>query len=172
MKRWYVLHVETGREQTIDANLTAKQYETYCPLVFRDQRKFSRRPMNIVEALFPAYAFIQMDEDGDWEGVKVFGEMVQVLRGPDGYPEPIADDIIDLLKSRENEQGVHTVTAWRYRPGDKVVIKRGVPDGLKGREVIIEEIRNQLQARKLSVNIEIFGTVQKIDLKESDVEPV
>lgn len=175
MKRWYVLNTDKGREQTIEANLALKGYNTYCPMVLKDRRVLTTyatvKP--ITEPLFPTYLFIQMDDDGDWEGIRVMGERVQILKDrATGYPEPIDDEFIRLLRSRENSQGFHEVAAWRYREGDRVRMKRNIPEGLRGRELIIEAIKDELSKRKVSVAFEFLGRKQVIEVDEQDIEQV
>lgn len=164
-KRYYVIHTEKGREQTIDVNLTAKGYEIYCPLVLVDRRILARWRNKYVEPLFPCYLFLHMDEDGDWPGLKIFGEIIQILKGPEGYPEPIDDKIIELLKSHENENGVHEIGDWRYRAGDRVRLKKGA---FAGYEAIISEVPE----KRLTVVFKIMQREIKIPVTDRDIEPV
>lgn len=168
LKKWFVLFMEKGKERLIDARLTAKGYTIYCPLVYRDRRNMNGIYRNVqIEPLFPTYMFLHMAIDGDWINLNVFGEFLQVLKGVDGYPAILGNDIIALLRAHENAQGVHDVTSWRYRKGDCVAPKKGP---FKDFEAIIEETNSEKRAVKLS--LWLLGRKTEVLMSEADIRPV
>ena len=166
MRRWYVIKTKGRGEQTADLNLHLQGYETYLPLVYKDRRKNPYGNV-VVESLFPTYFFIRMDiGKDDWRPIKHTKGVVKIVSGGENdEPLPVDDKIIEILKGRENEQGVHEITDWQYRKGDRVRVKAGPFHD-------VEAIIHAKKDDRIVILLDVMGKTLKLKMQQKHVEPV
>ncbi|HEX8149140.1 MAG TPA: transcription termination/antitermination NusG family protein [Pyrinomonadaceae bacterium] len=162
---WYAIHTHARQEARADSNLRAWKVETLAPML-RGTRYDGGRLCTVAKPLFPRYIF------GRFKASELLHK-VSFTRGVSGVvcfggnPTPVADPIIDLLRSRMDADGYVTV-GERFEAGDPVVIKAGPFKDLKGvfeREVgHTDRVVLLLDAINYQSRIEVQrGLVQKLD---------
>lgn len=125
MSSWYAVYTHSHSEMKAQINLEQQGFETYYPR-FQKQRRHARRLDTIMAPLFPRYIFVKFDMEMDrWRvihstiGVK---QLVQFGEMPATVPEQIIDDI----RTSENERGL--IVLNNRAPmikGDRVQVIRG-----------------------------------------------
>ena len=133
MLRWYLVHTKRAQEATAAAQLARQGFEIYLPRLAQPIRRRGRWQSRI-EALFPAYLFLRVDEGKQALGpVRSTVGISHLVRFGSNYAI-VPDRLIDALKSCEDpETGLHRLE----RPclpaaGSHVRIFSGPFDGLEG----------------------------------------
>ena len=127
---WYLVYTKPNQEHIAEENLQRQGYETYLPLtsLLRRQRGKSIRKIG---PLFPRYLFIYLSDQVDnWGPIRStlgVGSLVKFGMKPAKVP----DELVDDLKSRESEPGVHPVKLQEFTKGDKVRIAEGPFEGFE-----------------------------------------
>lgn len=125
---WYLVHTKPRLEQVALANLERQGYECYLPTL-RVERVVRRRATMAVEPLFARYLFIRLDSGGQgksWLPIRSTLGVHQLVRfGP--RPAKVADDLVDLLRQREQTLPVKGL----FQSGQTVVIAAGPFAGLQ-----------------------------------------
>jgi transcriptional antiterminator RfaH len=105
MKQWHVVHCHTSSEIKAVVNLERQGFECYLPF-YTKSRRHARRVDQVKVPLFPRYLFVRFDRQADrWRSINsTIGVNRLISNGED--PVPIADVLIDDIRSRENDQGV------------------------------------------------------------------
>lgn len=134
--RWYVVETTVGRERETAKNLKADGFEVYLPM-----RRASPRAIKIhAVAFFPRYLFTRLSVgEAGWEGV--FSAVgVQSLLGNAQRPIPLADRLIELIRSRERDGFIPiepiTIAPIPFSKGDHVKVADGP---LSGFEAVFHE---------------------------------
>lgn len=117
---WILLQSVYGKELQAESDLVSNGYQVYLPRKRIDLRTKRNRKI-IIEALYPSYLFLFVCEgETDLHPVKKIARIVH-------FGNDIArasDSLITLMKSSEDEQGVHQ-TKYEYARGDMVRVKSG-----------------------------------------------
>lgn len=122
--RWYVIHTKPKQEYRASGNLLAWGVETLSPrLKSRRPSNFTGMPVEQVNPLFPRYIFARFDAATMLHKVW-FTRGVNNVVSFGGNPVPVNDDIISVLQSKLDEDGlVRHSEDLSY--GDKVKITSG-----------------------------------------------
>ena len=107
---WLAVQTRSGRESYARSNAERDGHETYLPLC-RDPE--SRR----IEPLFPRYFFVRRCERW-WSLRSTVGVQGVVRRGAE--PDEMRDQIVDELRSREDELGLVRLDAEEFLVGCRV----------------------------------------------------
>src|SRR4030065_2468428 len=105
-KSWYLVYAKPRQEEVALTNLVRQGYGAYLPRV-REARKRQGRRIMVVDPLFPRYLFIYLDTHTDnWGPIRSTLGVASLVRfGQE--PACIPDELIDFLKTREGEAGLH-----------------------------------------------------------------
>jgi len=125
-RRWYVVQTHPHAESKAAAHLVRQGFETYLPR-YRKRRRHARQVDLVAVPLFPRYLFVAVDMATQrWRSIQsTFGVARLVARGDE--PAPVTDQVIDGLKSREDEGGfVKLAACVHFAPGQKVQVLNGV----------------------------------------------
>lgn len=124
-----------------------------------------------VEPLFPRYLFIRLDKKSDeWAPIRsTFGVSGLVRFGSkhsedhSGYI-PIPDAVIELLRSHEDENGIHQLekAKW-FKEGDKVRVTSGPFAELEGVFVVDDGKHRSM------ILLDMMGKQQHITLESSQL---
>jgi len=125
MRAWYLIHSKPQRERVALDNLQRQGYESYLPLL-RNRRRVAGRHAVRIEPLFPRYLFVRLsDESDDWGPIRSTLGVSRLVRF--GLrPARIPDDMIAMLKDREDGDGIQQLTPPCLEPGDRVRVIEGV----------------------------------------------
>lgn len=130
-KSWYLVYAKPRQEELALTNLVRQGYGAYLPRV-REARKRQGRRIMVVEPLFPRYLFIYLDTHTDnWGPIRSTLGVASLVRfGQE--PARIPHELIDFLKAREGEAGLHEWAEQNYRAGERVRVAEGAFRGYEG----------------------------------------
>jgi transcriptional antiterminator RfaH len=123
-----LVHTKPRQEDVALTNLERQGYACYLPKL--SVEKVRRGKAQVVqEAMFPRYLFVRLDASGQgqsWSPIRsTLGVSTLVRFG--GQPAKVDDDLVDLLRGREQDQPLKTL----FEPGDAVVITDGPFAGIE-----------------------------------------
>jgi transcriptional antiterminator RfaH len=119
--QWYAILTKPKQEDRADSNLRAWNVETFTPKIKeRGLNPFTGRPTYITKPLFPNYIFARFKASELLHKVS-FTRGVQSVVRFGGCPTAIDDEIINLIRSRRDEDGFIRI-GEEFLPGDKVII--------------------------------------------------
>jgi len=124
--RWYVVQTHGHAEPKAFTHLARQGFTAYLPRYLK-RRRHARRIETVAAPLFPRYLFVTVDIMCQrWRSIhSTIGVSRLVCNGDD--PVPVADDIIETLRTREDEQGFVTLRQRpRFALGEKVRVLDGV----------------------------------------------
>jgi transcriptional antiterminator RfaH len=124
--RWYVVQTHGHAEPKALTHLARQGFTAYLPRYLK-RRRHARRIETVAAPLFPRYLFVTVDIMCQrWRSIhSTIGVARLVCNGDD--PVPVADDVIETLRAREDEQGFVTLRQRpRFAVGEKVRVLDGV----------------------------------------------
>jgi transcriptional antiterminator RfaH len=120
---WYAIHTKVRQEERAESNLRAWGLETYAPKIrVRGATHLTGTPTYTFKSLFPRYIFARFV-------VRDLLHKICYTRGINrivsfgGEPVPIADEIINIIKSQEQDNYVRLDDD--FKSGDKLMIDSG-----------------------------------------------
>ena len=130
--KWYALQTHALQEERAAENLNAWGVEIFAPK-YKERRSnpFTGRPVYFTRSLFPRYMFARFDAGRMLRKVWFTRGVARVVGFGDG-PIPVEDEIIELIKSRVDEDGFVQFNDEELKRGDKVVISDGPLANLEG----------------------------------------
>jgi transcriptional antiterminator RfaH len=157
--QWYVAHTQPHGEAKAVAHLSRQGFGIYLPRYLK-RRRHARRIETVAAPLFPRYMFVAIDMATQrWRAIQsTLGVSNLVCNGD--RPAMISAEIIDELRSREDDRGfVALFTRPAFAQGDKIRVLDGVFssalglfEGLADHERVT--ILLDLLGRKVRVTIE------------------
>jgi len=171
---WYVLKVQTNRENSIRRSLERRikreGLEDYfgqiiIPTEKIVETKSGKRKVR-EQKLYPGYVMIQMIlNDDTWYLVRDTSG-VGDFTGAAGKPHPMEDSELErMLGLEEQKEEEPTKVKIEFRVGEVVKIKAGPFETFEGEIEAIDETTG-----KISVLIEIFGRPTPVELEYHEVE--
>ncbi|MCH8847268.1 MAG: transcription/translation regulatory transformer protein RfaH [Proteobacteria bacterium] len=128
MKNWYLIHTKPKQESVAKENLLRQNYCIYLPMAVTRRRR-DGRTKRTVEALFPRYLFIHLDDStDDWAPIRSTIGVSKLVRFGI-IPAKISEDLGETIKKRENEEGIHELQSGNFEEGQKVRIAEGPFEG-------------------------------------------
>jgi transcriptional antiterminator RfaH len=114
-----------SRENVAQHFLKLAGYETYIPKM-REQRVRRHRRVEIISPLFPAYAFIVIEQQ--WHRARwTIGVTALIMDG--AAPARVPDHVIDEIRHREVRGAVELPRPPEFKRGDRVRILGGPFEG-------------------------------------------
>ncbi|MCB9934293.1 MAG: Transcription termination/antitermination protein NusG [Planctomycetes bacterium] len=191
MKMWYVLRVQSSREEKIKENLEKRvkargleglfdrmviPTETVQEIKGGKKRERKRK-------VYPGYLYLEVEtEEDNAEGAehrwKINGDAYHLIRetpgvgdfvGDRNQPVPMStEDVSKILRiSEPKEEGEEKVVKIEFAKGDAVKIKDGPFDGFEGN---VEEV--DPEKGRIQVIVTIFGRATPVELEYWQVEKV
>ena len=157
--RWYVAQTHPRAEAKAAWHLRRQGFTIYLPRILK-QRRHARRIDRVAAPLFPSYLFVSIDMTTQrWLAVDSTIGVTRLVRDYE-RPAPVAQQIIDTLKRREDGNGfVQLEHRPRFAPGDKVRVIGGalcdccgLYEGMTGQERVA--ILLELLGRKVRVALD------------------
>ena len=124
--RWYVVQTHPHAENKAAAHLGRQGFATYLPCYLK-RRRHARRVDVVSAPLFPRYLFIKIDTTIQrWRSIySTVGVSRLVCIGD--APAPVPDQVVTMLKDREDPSGFIRLDHWPlFRVGDKIRVLKGV----------------------------------------------
>jgi transcriptional antiterminator RfaH len=124
--RWYVVQTHGHAETKALTHLARQGFAAYLPRYLK-RRRHARRIETVAAPLFPRYLFVTVDMMCQrWRSIhSTIGVSRLVCNGDE--PVPVADNVIETLRAREDGQGfVMLRQRPRFALGEKVRVLDGV----------------------------------------------
>ena len=157
--RWYVAQTQPNAEAKAIVHLSRQGFATYLPRYLK-RRRHARRVDVVAAPLFPRYLFVEIDASLQrWRSIySTVGVSRLVCTGD--IPTPVPDQVITLLKSREDNAGlIRLDNRPAFLVGDKIRVLEGafcdcigLYDGMSDRDRIT--ILLDLLGRKVRVQVD------------------
>jgi len=173
-KRWYVIHTQTGKEETVkkslermlERNPESKQFisKIFIPTekvseVRAGEKKITERKF------FPGYLLVEMElNDKSWYMIKKTAGVTGFV-GSKSKPVALGEDEVSEIIDQTKEGKAKPVPKVVYKTGEVVRVKEGPFKNFSG---TIEE--TNLEKGKIKVMISIFGRATPVDLEAWQVE--
>ncbi len=129
MDLWYVIQTKPKKEEEAESYLSTRGVEMFGPLI----ETFALRNGGMTKALkplFPGYLFGKFDLEQNYPLVR-WARGVKKILGFGGYPTPISEEVVKIIKERTDDQGIVKVR-HHFEPNDVVRIKTGPMKDLLG----------------------------------------
>ncbi len=164
MSAWYLIQTKPRQESLARINLERQGYIIYLPRVSR-QRARRQLTGEATAPLFPRYLFIHLNEGiDDWAPIRsTLGVQALVRFGQ--IPARVPDALIESIKSRENEQGIHVLDKHRFSVGDRVRIIDGPFDGIEA--VIFSKTAKE----RTVLLMKLLEKYVKVEINDINLEP-
>jgi transcriptional antiterminator RfaH len=114
---WYVVQTKPRKEQEVFSRLCARGLDGLFPTIL-DGRHFM-----VEKPLFPGYVFVKMILSLSYYRIKWTKGVARIVGWGD-TPAPIADEVVEIIRTRMDEQGRVRVGS-DLKLGEKVRIKSG-----------------------------------------------
>lgn len=181
-KRWYVVKVQSGREDTIKDAVERRVRiegleEFYGQIVIPTEKVVEMRNNKRVtrsRKLFPGYLMVEVEYNdrilylfretsgvGDFVGAAAGGGVTQV-------PTPMSEREVERMIRKPGEKAATVIPVKpKFSLGDRVKINQGVFSGMEG------EVKELLEAKsQVRVEVAIFGRPVSVELEYWQVDPV
>ncbi len=136
---WFVVRTQSRAEAKAMQHLANQGFTTYLPR-YRRRVRHARRDGMVLRPLFPGYLFVHLDPGQcRWRSINGTVGVYDILCSGDA-PLPVADRIIDEIKSREDEGGAIKVAAPAFSHGQVVRLLEGPLAAVDG---LFEETRDE-----------------------------
>jgi transcription antitermination factor NusG len=164
MNLWYVIQTKPKKEGEATSYLSTKGVEIFSPLIESFTNRNGRMSKEL-KALFPGYIFGKFDLEQNYPLVR-WGKGVKGVLGFGGYPTPISEDVVGVIKERTDTQGVVRVRQ-HFNPNDVVRIKTGPLKDLLG---IFERWVSDNERVRILLNL--IGFQPAVEMHYSMIEKV
>ena len=163
-KRWYVAQTQPNAESKAVVHLNRQGFVTYLPRYLK-KRRHARRVDTVAAPLFPRYLFVEIDTSAQrWRSIYSTVGVSQLVGNGDA-PTPVADEVVAVLRQREEANGLIKLDLRpTYAAGDKLRVLDGVfydclglYDGMADRDRVA--ILLDLMGRKVRVVVDADGVV-------------
>ena len=154
-KKWFALYTKPRWEKKIDAVLTRKGIESWCP-VQKVQRQWSDRKKVIEDPLFKSYVFVHIDESERTRVLMTDGVLnfVHYI----GKPAVIRDEEIDFMKKYLSEKdasiSIHALEG--FNENERIIVSHGIFMDKEGTVV-------RGGKKKVYVKLESLGQVMTVE---------
>ncbi len=129
MDLWYVIQTKPKKEEEAESYLSTRGVEMFNPLIETFVLK-DKRMNKELKPLFPGYVFSKFDLEQNYPLVR-WARGVKKILGLGGYPTPISEKTIEIIKGRTDSQGIMRMK-HHFQPNDVVRIKTGPMKDLLG----------------------------------------
>ena len=173
-KRWYVVHVYSGMEKSVQKALNERIERAGLQTSFGrilvpseevvemkgGQKSISER------RIFPGYVLVEMDlTDETWHLVKNTNRVTGFLGGSGNRPSPISEKEVEKILSQMEEGVEKPRPKVLFEVGEMVRVKEGPFADFNGN---VEEVN--YEKSKVRVSVTIFGRATPVELDFSQVE--
>ena len=124
--RWYVAQTQPAAETKAVTHLNRQGFATYLPRYLK-RRRHARRVDTVAAPLFPRYLFVEIDTSAQrWRSIYSTVGVSQLVGSGDA-PTAVPDEVITLLRQREDERGLIKLEHRpNYAVGDQIRVLDGV----------------------------------------------
>ena len=163
--RWVGLFTQPRYEKLARASLDDAGLETYLPL-YKTFVSHARKRRAEVRPLFTRYIFARSKSDPHILRTAYRLHGVSGFAGNNFANSLVREEVINLIKSREGEEGLVAMNFTTLLPGQKVKLLSGA---FAGFEAIFQEVDDQRRCRIL---LEFLGKLHRKRLETKTLEVV
>ena len=159
-KSWYAVYTFPQHEKSCVRHLQERGVDAFLPTYSQERLWKNRQRVMVQFPLFPSYLFVRADQRERARVISAPGAL-RILGNSKG-PEPIADEVIDLLRSdlfRDRLEPVPEVAI-----GQKVRIRNGAMRGVEG---VLVRRKNSLW---FVLSIDLINHRAMVEVKAQDIE--
>ena len=173
-KRWYVVHVSSGLENSVPKALNERIERAGLQTSFgrilvpsEEVVEVKGGQKSITERrIFPGYVLVEMDlTDETWHLVKNTNRVTGFLGGSGNRPTPISEKEVEKILSQMEEGVEKPRPKILFEVGEMVRVKEGPFADFNGN---VEEVN--YEKSKVRVSVTIFGRATPVELDFSQVE--
>lgn len=152
---WYAIYTKQKQEDRVAESLSRASIAVFNPRL-RRKKLVRGKYEQVIQPFFPCYVFAQFDPVRHYHMIK-YTRGVRGMVGAAGSPWPVSDDIIGIIRSRMNDEGLIVI-----RPditvGDRVEITEGPLQGFVG--IFEKEMKDRERVVVLLNTIEYQAKVE------------
>jgi transcriptional antiterminator RfaH len=157
MKSYYLIHTKPNQEQIATNNLIAQSFTVFYPTAIINGKTI---------ALFPRYIFVELDENTqNWMPIRSTKGVGNFVRFGLRFAK-VPNQIIDLIKSQQQQTIDKIIDLSSHHQGDTVEIHTGA---FKGQQAIF---KNYNSNDRVTILLKLIGQQQTITLDQHDVVAV
>lgn len=161
-EHWFAVHTKPRQEHIAAQHLTNQAYEIYFPRVSVQKRK-CHHIIDVIEPYFPRYLFVRFDEhNDDWGPIRSTRGVSSLVKF-NGRPQPLQNELIFLLKSQRNSDGLQRVNLKTFSPGEVLDIEEGP---FAGYRCLFEAERSY---ERVAVLLDIIGKQTRAVINKRDL---
>lgn len=173
-KRWYVVHVYSGMEKSVQRTLVdriarAGLENNFGQILVPSEEVVEVKggKKSITERrIFPGYVLVEMDlTDETWHLVKSTSRVTGFLGGSGNRPAPISEKEVEKIMSQMEEGVEKPRPKILFEVGEMVRVKEGPFADFNGN---VEEVN--YEKSKVRVSVTIFGRSTPVELDFAQVE--
>jgi len=161
---WYVIQTKPKKEEEVATYLSLHGLEVFNPLTETFAPRNGRMNKEF-RPLFPNYIFAEFELERNYPLVR-WARGVKKVLGFGGYPVPIREEVIELIKKRTDENGIVKKT-HHFLANDVVRIKTGPLKDLLG---IFD--RWISDGERVRVLLNLIGYQPEVEIHYSMIEKV
>lgn len=162
MAYWACARLESRREAVAQHFLRLAGYQVYIPQI-REQRLRRSRRIEVITPLFPAYAFVVIEQQ--WHSARwSIGVLGLIMDGE--APAKVPDLVIAEIRRREVRGAVELAPPPGMKPGDRVRVSGGP---FAGRLGLYQGMRPH---ERVDVLLALLGRACRVTLARSDVAAI
>jgi transcriptional antiterminator RfaH len=164
MEMWYVIQTKPKKENEAASYLSNRGVEIFSPLI----ETFAARNGKVNKELTPlflGYIFGNFNLEQNYPLVR-WAKGVKSVLGFGGYPTPISEEVVGIIKERTDIHGIVRVKQ-DYKPNDVVKIKAGPLRDLLG---IFERWMSDNERVRILLNL--IGYQPAVEVHYSMIEKV
>lgn len=136
---WYVVRTKTRCEELSARHLMNQGFEVYLPR-YRKQIRHARTVKSVLRPLFTGYLFVNMDLGLQrWRSINGSVGVVSLVPFGD-TPKCVSNEIIDVIRAREDKDGVVSLIPQNLQKGDLARMRDGA---LSEYEALVEEVSDE-----------------------------
>lgn len=162
--KWYVIQTKPKKEEGAKLYLSTKGVEVFSPLIETFVPRNGKMNKEL-KSLFPNYIFAKFELEKNYPLVR-WARGVKKILGFGGYPVPISEEVIELIKKRTDENGIVKKT-HHFVANDVVRIKTGPLSELCG---IFD--RWVSDSERVRVLLNLIGYQPAVEIHYSMIEKV
>jgi transcriptional antiterminator RfaH len=163
MKQWHLVYCKPRQEDKAQVHLGRQGYMTYLPRLIETRRRRDKN-VELIGPLFPRYLFIHLDNLTDnWGPIRSTQGVNSLVR----FGETVAavpDHVIQFLKDREDEEGLHHLKVPKLDRGSRVRILEGP---LQGYEAIFLARSGR---ERVLILLDMLGNQTRVEIDAQRIE--
>lgn len=153
--QWYLVQCKPRDTFRAEQHLVNQGFECFHP-TRPAKRKRRDRLVWVIEALFPHYLFIQLDDESNWGVISSTRGVANIVKF-NGLPVPVPEEIIFGLK--KHCAILHgTDPEPLFKPGERVVITEGC---FKQLEAVVQAVKGD---ERVVLLLNLLHQPQRIEL--------